>query len=70
MERIEKIRERILQVRMLKGYSQEYVGKRLHMSQISYHKIECGKTALKVSTLLDLAIVLEVTENYLLGRDK
>lgn len=53
MGRIEKIRERILQVRMLKGYSQEYVGKRLHMSQISYHKIECGKTALKVGILID-----------------
>jgi transcriptional regulator with XRE-family HTH domain len=54
---------------MEKGYSQNYVGGQLHMSQISYHKLENGKTALKVSTLLELAIILEVKESYLFGCD-
>ena len=67
MNRIDKIRKRLKLARMEKGYSQDYVGEQLHMSQISYHKLENGKTALKVSTLLELAIILEVKEGYLLG---
>ena len=67
MNRIDKIRKRLKTIRTEKGYSQDYVGDQLHMSQISYHKLENGKTALKVSTLLELAIILEVEESYLLG---
>ena len=67
MNRIDKIRKRLKLARMEKGYSQYYVGEQLHMSQISYHKIENGKTALKVRTLLELAIILKVKESYLLA---
>ena len=69
MNRIDKIRKRLKLARTEKGYSQDYVGDQLHMSQISYHKLENGKTALKVSTLLELAIILEVKESYLFGGD-
>lgn len=69
MERIEKIRKRLRTARTEKGYSQDYVGEQLHMSQIAYHKLENGKTALKVKTLLELAVILEVKESYLLGCD-
>ena len=67
MNRIDKIRKRLKLARMEKGYSQDYVGEKLHMSQISYHKIENGKTALKVRILLELATILEVKESYLLA---
>ena len=69
MNREEKIRKRIRIARTNKEYSQNYVGQQLHMSQISYHKLENGKTQLKVKTLLDLASILEVEESYLLGCD-
>jgi len=70
MNRIDKIRKRLKAARIEKGYTQDYVGEQLQMSQISYHKIENGKTALKVRTLLELAIILEVKESYLLGCDE
>ena len=44
MKRIEIIRKRIKRTRVEKGYSQYYVGIRLNMSQIAYHKLENGKT--------------------------
>ena len=66
MERIEKIRKRIKISRLTKGYSQDYLGKLLHMSQFAYQKLESGKTKLKVKTLIDLAFILEVKESYLL----
>jgi transcriptional regulator with XRE-family HTH domain len=64
MERIEKIRQRIKLTRITKGYSQDYIGKLLHMSQFAYQKLESGKTKLKVKTLIDLALILEVRESY------
>jgi transcriptional regulator with XRE-family HTH domain len=70
MERLTKIRERIKNSRIEKGYSQYYVGLQLNISQISYHKLETGKTELKVKTLLKLANILDVEESYLLGCEK
>lgn len=67
MERAEKIRNRIKETRIVKGYTQYYVGKRLDISQYAYHKIESGKTALKVETLIQIAIILEVKVDYLLA---
>lgn len=67
MDRLTKIRKRIKFLRIEKGYSQYYVGLQLNISQISYHKLETGKTELKVKTLLELAEILEVEESYLLG---
>lgn len=67
MNKITNIRKRLKQTRLEKGYSQDYVGEQLHMSQIAYHKIENGKTQLKVRTLLELARILEVEVSYLLG---
>jgi len=67
LERVEKIRKRIRLVRLEKGYSQDYMGNRLHMSQYAYQKIESGKTRLKVATLITLAIHLDVKPCYLFG---
>lgn len=67
IERLEKIRKRIRLTRIEKGYSQDYLARQLHMSQFSYHKVESGKTVLKVKTLIELAALLEVKECYLFG---
>jgi transcriptional regulator with XRE-family HTH domain len=70
MNRLTKIRKRIRILRIERGYSQYYLGNQLNISQISYHKLETGKTELKVKTLIKLAKILEVEESYLLGCDK
>lgn len=69
MERIEKIRKRIKLARITLGYSQDYLGEKLNLSQYAYHKLEKGKTELKVKTLIDIAALLKVKESYLLGHD-
>ncbi len=67
IERLEKIRKRIRLTRIEKGYSQDYLGSLLHISQFAYQKVESGKTTLKVITLIELAALLEVKECYLFG---
>lgn len=69
MERVNEIRKRIKLTRLKKEYTQGYVAQRLNMSQMAYHKLENGKTTLKVKMLIELAKVLEVEESYLLGCD-
>ena len=69
MKRITIIRTRIKLARIAQEYTQDYVGRQLHISQIAYHKLENGKTQLKVKTLLDLAGILEVKGSYLLDGD-
>ena len=67
MKDLESVLKKIKRARLEKGYSQDYVGEQLHMSQIAYHKIENGKTELKVRTLFALASILEVENSYLFG---
>jgi|TARA_B110000208_G_scaffold92143_1_gene115924 transcriptional regulator with XRE-family HTH domain len=47
-----------------KEYSQEYVGIQLGIGQVEYHKLESGKTTLKIDTLIKLAIILDVNTTY------
>ena len=61
-----KVRKRIKTIILEKEYTQDYVGDRLGMSQKSYHRLENGKSQLKVETLLKLAIILEVAPKYFL----
>lgn len=63
-EKIENVRNRIRIARLKKNYTQDYVGNRLFMTQRSYHRLENGKSQLKVETLLKLAVVLEVKLIY------
>lgn len=66
MKKVEQVLKRIRLARIEKGYSQNYIGKQLCMSQYAYHKLENGHAKLKVKTLLDIADVLEVEAIYLL----
>lgn len=67
MKKINEILKRIKTVRQDKGYTQEYMAYQLNISQISYHKLETGKTELKVKTLLEIAKIVAVKESSLLG---
>lgn len=42
------------------GYSQEYMGYQLNISQFAYHKIERGKTKLNIGMLVNICNVLEL----------
>ena len=64
-----KVKEIITKIRNLrnqKEYSQEYVGDKLGIGQVAYHKLENGKTSLKIEVVLKLAIILEVETSYIL----
>jgi len=59
-QKVEKILATLRLQRIKKGYSQEYIGDQLGLSQYAYHKIENGKTKLQVKCLLELCKVLEI----------
>ena len=59
-QKVEKILATLRLQRIKKGYSQEYLGDQLGLSQYAYHKIENGKTKLQVKCLLELCEVLEI----------
>jgi DNA-binding XRE family transcriptional regulator len=66
-QKIEKILENLRLQRIKKGYSQEYLGEQLGLTQYAYHKIENGKTKLQVKCLLEQCMVLEIQVEALLG---
>ena len=59
-QKVGKILEKVRIQRITKGYSQEYVGEQIGLSQYAYHKIENGKTKLNIECLFDLSDILEI----------
>lgn len=59
---IEKIRE----LRIKKGYSQEYMAKQLDMAQNNYGKLERGETKLTIERLEQIANILDVKMEVIL----
>ena len=59
-QKVEKILVNLRLQRTKKGYSQEYLGDQLGLSQYAYHKIENGKTKLHLNCLLKLCKLLEI----------
>lgn len=59
----QKILRNIKHTRIIKGYSQEAIAYQLKISQAAYHKIESGKTELKVNMLFEIIELLNI--NYL-----
>ena len=59
-QKVEKILVNLRLQRTKKGYSQEYLGDQLGLSQYAYHKIENGKTKLHLNCLLELCKLLEI----------
>ncbi|MEO6838338.1 MAG: helix-turn-helix transcriptional regulator [Ginsengibacter sp.] len=56
--------------REIKGYSQEYVAKRLGKSQAAYSKIENGYTQLSDEIIIDISKILEVPKERLTEEEK
>lgn len=54
------IGEKIRKIRNLRGYSQEYMGARLKMSQNNYSRIELDQINLTLNTLTEIASVLDI----------
>ena len=65
-KKVKEIRTKIRNLRNQKEYSQDYVGDKLGIGQAAYHKLENGKTSLKIEVVLKLAIILEVKTSYIL----
>mgnify|MGYP003343279076 CR=1 FL=1 len=61
------IGEKIRKIRNIRGYSQEYMGSRLNMSQNNYSRIELDQINLTLRTLSDIADVLEIGTQELLN---
>ncbi len=54
-----KIHEKIRNIRIAKGYTQEYVATKLNIDPANYGRIERGKTALTVERLEQLSKILD-----------
>lgn len=61
------IGEKIRKIRNIRGYSQEYMGTRLKMSQNNYSRIELDQINLTLKTLSDIAAVLEVSTEEIMN---
>jgi transcriptional regulator with XRE-family HTH domain len=61
------IGEKIRKIRNIRGYSQEYMGSRLNMSQNNYSRIELDQINLTLKTLSDIADVLEIGTQELMN---
>ncbi|MFM7194875.1 MAG: helix-turn-helix domain-containing protein [Bacteroidota bacterium] len=61
------IGDKIRKIRNIRGYSQEYMGSRLHMSQNNYSRIELDQINLTLKTLEDIASVLDISTQDILN---
>lgn len=61
------IGEKIRKIRNIRGYSQEYMGARLKMSQNNYSRIELDQINLTLKTLSEIAAVLEVSTEEIMN---
>lgn len=52
--------KKIKRMRESKGYSQEYMAFKLQIQQSTYHKLESGKTRLKLVHFLKILETLEI----------
>lgn len=64
------IGEKIRKIRILKGYSQEYVSDKLKISQPAYSDIEKNKTKISLETVKELASLFEIDIMDLINFDE
>jgi transcriptional regulator with XRE-family HTH domain len=55
-----EIGKNLKKLRELRNYKQEYVAEKLGISQVSYSRLENGKTRLDTQKLISIAQILEV----------
>jgi len=59
-EEFKPVWETIRETRLKKNFSQDYLAKKLGISQKAYSKIENNETRLNVETLMNISAILEV----------
>lgn len=64
-----KVYEKIKQIRELKNYSREYLANLLDISPRAYGKIESGETQLTINRLVEISKILGITPEEILGFD-
>jgi transcriptional regulator with XRE-family HTH domain len=64
------IGEKIRKIREMKDYSQDYMAKKLDMSQNNYSRIEMGKVKIDIGRLLDISKLLEVDPMDIINFDE
>jgi transcriptional regulator with XRE-family HTH domain len=67
---MENLSDHIRILRIAQGFSQDYVAKRLHVSQQSYSLIERSPEECSLNRLKDLAKILNVEFLALIGEDE
>lgn len=63
---MQKILIELRNKRVVLGFSQEYLGLRLGISQKSYSKIESGKTKISLEVYIRICIILNISPKELL----
>lgn len=64
---LEKVNEKIRQIRELKNISQEHIARGLNISTRAYSKIESGETQLTISRLNEISKIIQVDPKEVLG---
>lgn len=64
----ETFAERVKAVRLQKGYTQESLAQSLGQSKVFISGLEIGRRTTTIEKLVELADVLEVSIDYLVGR--
>lgn len=60
-------KEKLLNARLSKNFTQEEMGEMLAITQASYCKLETGVKTPSLNTLIRICEVLEITPNFLLS---
>ncbi|WP_264530670.1 helix-turn-helix domain-containing protein [Flavobacterium sp. N502540] len=61
------IGENVRKIRIIKGYSQQYVADLLEMSQAAYSDMERGKTKISFEKLQKISLALNLHMNYIVN---
>ena len=65
----DEIGRRIKSLRVGAGMTQEVLADKLEMDYSTISLLECGRRNLKTSTLFDMAVLFNVTSDYMIGLD-
>ncbi|MDE6362417.1 MAG: helix-turn-helix domain-containing protein [Clostridia bacterium] len=59
--------QRLRELRLQQGYSQQYMAKKLHIKQQSYSRYELATGEPSLVTLREIAVMFNVSTDYLVG---
>ena len=63
-----KFKERLKELRIEKGFTQKQISQVLNISEDSIYNWEKGRSEPSITDLINLAILLDVTIDYLVGK--